>query len=140
MIALLAALTAFLLAALYAFNPLSGIAGFVKISTTSFAFTKWTVAMKTVFVKANNFTGGGFQQGVAGITSATVTVESLTYDEGNMPFTSGAAATFILGFTTGVSLTIAVIIESIDVTVDYEGGQPVKITGQSSGTFTAAIT
>ena len=123
-----------------AYNPLSGISGFVKISTTSYAFTKWTLEMKTNIVKANNFTGGGYQQVVPGITSATLTLEALTYDQGNMAFTSGNPYTFILGYMTGVSITMPVLLESITPSVDYESNQSIKIVGQSNGTFTAAIT
>lgn len=139
MIPFLFVLGALVLIALWAFNPLSGIAGSVKISTTAYAFTKWTASLKTNLVKANNFTGGGYQQLVAGITSATITLEALTYDEGNMAFTAGNSYTFILGYTGMVNLTLTVLVESIDVTVDYEGGQPIKLSGQSNGSFTAAI-
>jgi hypothetical protein len=139
MTAFLIVLTAWLVGALWVFNPLSGISGSVQIGDTPYAFTKWTCSMKTLFVKANNFTGGGYQQGVAGITSATLTLEALTYDEGNMAFTSGSKYVFVLGYTESISLTVTVLVESIDVTVDYEGGQPIKITGQSDGAFTAAI-
>jgi hypothetical protein len=125
--------------ALGVFNPLSGVIGFVKISTTTFAFTKWSAEMKCKIVSANNFTGDGYQQIVSGVTSATITVESDTYDEGNMAFTCGAAYTFLLGYMTGVQLSITVIIESITPTVDYNGGQPIKIVGQSNGSFTASI-
>lgn len=128
-----------LLYGLYTFNPLSGITGFVKISTTAYAFSKWTIEMKCVVVKANNFTGGGYQQVVPGLASATLTLEQLTYDEGNSAFAVGDTYTFILGYTTGISLTLTVMVESINVTVDIEGGQPVKIVGQSTGSFTAAI-
>ena len=140
MTAVLVALAAWLLGALWVFNPLSGIAGSVKIGATPYAFTKWSASMKTVFVKANNFTGEGYQQGVPGMCSATLNLEANTYDQGNMAFVAGNTYTFVLGYTTGVSLTLTVLIESIDVTVDYEGGQPVKITGQSTGSFSAAIT
>jgi hypothetical protein len=140
MIALIVLIAAWIALSLWVYNPLSGVEGSVKVGTTAYAFTKWTASMKTVFVKSNNFTMGGYQTGVAGITSATITLESQTYDEGNMAFTSGNSYDFVLGYTSGVSLTITVMIESIDVTVDYEGGQPVKITGQSNGSFTAAIT
>ncbi len=121
------------------FNPLSGISGSVKIGTVAFAFTKWSVDMKCVVVKANNFTGGGYQQVVPGMCSATLTLEADTYDQGNMPFTVGNFYTFILGYTAGVSLTLAVMIESISPQVEYENGQPIKISGQSNGTFGAAI-
>lgn len=122
------------------FNPLSGVSGSVKIGVTAFAFSKWSVEMKCVVVKANNFTGGGYQQVVPGLVSATVTLEALTYDGGNMPFTVGGSYTFILGYSLTISVTVTVMLESISASPDVEGGQPVKLTGQSNGSFTAAIT
>jgi len=121
------------------FNPLSGISGAVAVGATEYAFSKWTVEMKCVVVKANNFTGGGYQQVVPGLCSATLTLEALTYDEGNMPFTVGDFATFVLSYSSTTDLTLGVMIESINVSVDIEGGQPVKLVGQSNGAFTASI-
>jgi hypothetical protein len=130
---------AFLVWGLWVFNPLSGITGSVMVDEDVFAFTKWNVEMKCVIVKANNFTGGGYQQVVAGMLSATLTLEADTYDEGNMAFTAGGTYAFTLGWTDAISLVMTVLIESISTTVDYEGGQPIKIVGQSNGSFTAAI-
>jgi hypothetical protein len=124
----------------FTFNPLSGISGSVKIEDVEYAFTKWSLSMKCVVVKANNFTGGGYQQVVGGMISATLTLDADTYDEGNMTFTVGDTYEFVLGYTSEVDITITVLLESIDATVDYEGGQPIKIVGQSDGGFTAAIT
>lgn len=121
------------------FNPLAGISGFVKISTTAYAFTKWSVEMRCNIVKANNFTGGGYQQIVAGLVSATLTLEALSYDEGNMAFTAGQSYAFTLGYTVSITLTLTVLIESITPTIDYEGNENIKIVGQSNGSFTAGI-
>lgn len=122
------------------FTPLAGITGSVAIADDVYAFTKWTIEMKCVVVKANNFTGGGYQQVVAGMVSATLTLEALTYDAGNMPFACGSKYDFTLSYSDTISLDITILIETISVTVDYEAGQPVKISGQSDGSFTAAIT
>ena len=140
MIIALVSVALLLIGLAWVFNPLSGIAGSVKISTTAYAFTKWAVEMKCVVVKANNFTGGGYQQVVPGMASATLTLEADTYDQGNMAFLVGDNYTFILGYTTGVSLTLEVMIESISPEVNYEEGQPIKIVGQSNGEFAASIT
>ncbi|QJW98690.1 hypothetical protein [Frigoriglobus tundricola] len=121
------------------FNPLSGVTGSVSIGATAFAFTKWTLEMKCVVVKANNFTGGGYQQVVAGMVSASLTLEADTYDQGNMAFSVGETYDFVLGYTSEVNVTVHVLIESISPTVDYENGQPIKISGQSNGSFDAGI-
>jgi hypothetical protein len=139
MIAFLVAAAGLLALALWVFNPLSGITGSVKISTTEYAFTKWTLEMRCVVVKANNFTGGGYQQVVAGMASATLTLEADTYDQGNMAFSVGTTYTFTLGYTALVTVDVPVMIESITPTVDYEGGQAIKVVGQSNGSFTASI-
>jgi len=121
------------------FNPLSGITGSVKIGSVAFAFGKWALSIQTNLIPCNNFTGGGFQQLVAGVSKAELTLDALTYDEGNMPFTSGQKYVFILGYTATVNITLTMYIATIEPTVDYDGAQPMKITGQSDGTFTAAI-
>jgi hypothetical protein len=76
---------------------------------------------------------------VVGVKSAELTLDSLTYDEGNMPFTIGTRYTFILGYTATINTSLAVYIGSIEPTVDYDGAQPIKITGKSDGTFTGSI-
>ena len=121
------------------FNPLAGITGNVAIAAVDYAFSKWTVEMKCVVVKANNFTGGGYQQVVPGLVSATITLEALTYDGGNMTFAVGDYADFTLSYSAVLTLAITVMIESITGSIDVEAGQPIKITGQSHGAFTAAI-
>ena len=122
-----------------AFNPLAGIDASVTVGETEFAFSKWGISMKCVVVKANNFTTT-FQMVVGGLISATLSLEAETYDEGNMPFSVGDFFTFILGYTSEVSLTVEILIETIEVTPDIENGQPVKISGPSNGEFSAAIT
>ncbi len=119
-------------------NYLAGKTGFVTIGSTSYSFAKWKSALKTALVKVTNFTTAGYQLLVAAITSATLTVEG-PYNEGNMAFTAGVSYTWVLGFTTMVSLTISAFIEQISVDNDVEGAPRVEITAQSSGSFTAAI-
>lgn len=123
-----------------AFNPLSGKSGSVMIGATAYAFSKWSASIKCNIVKANNFTGGGYQQVVAGLLSCSITLEALTYDQGNMAFTAGNSYTFILGYTTGINLTVTCLVEEIAPSVDVDGGEPIKISGQSNGSFTASIT
>lgn len=122
-----------------AFNPLSGISGNVSVDTVDYAFGKWSVEMRCVVVKANNFLGGGYQQIVPGLASATITMEALTYDGGNMPIAVGDYIALVLSYSATLSLAISVMVESIGVNVDIEAGQPVKVVGQSNGAFTAAI-
>lgn len=121
-------------------NPQSGITGSVSIGGTSYAFGKWTLSMKANLMPVNNFTGGGYRQVVAGVKSADLTLEALTYDQGNMPFVCGNQYTFILGYNALTSTTVTIMIESIEPTVDYDGLQPIKISGQSNGPFTPSIT
>src|SRR5262245_53697528 len=121
------------------FTPLSGIQGSVKIGAAAFAFGKWALSMNSNLIPVNNFTGGGYQQLVPGVLKATLTLDALTYDQGNMPFTCGVKYTFVLGYTATVTASIGMYVESIEPTVDYDGAQPIKITGQSDGAFAASI-
>ena len=122
-----------------AFNPLSGIQGSVMIGSVPYAFGKWACSMRCNLVPVNNFTGGGYQQMVPGVKRAELTLDALTYDQGNMPFTIGQKYTFVLGYTATVNLSISMYVETIDPTVDYDGAQPIKITGQSDGPFSGSI-
>jgi len=122
------------------FNPLTGLSGSVKIGSIAFAFGKWGLVMTANLIPVNNFTGAGFQQIVPGVKKGALTLDALTYDQGNMPFTCGNKYTFILGYSATVSLSLDIYIETIEPTVDYDGAQPIKITGQSDGVFAASIT
>lgn len=123
-----------------AFNPLSGVVGSVKVGATSYAFGKWSIKLKTKSIPVNNFNSNGRQQVVGGVTHAELTLEALTYDQGNMPFSTNATYSFILGYSATQSITVAFFIEEIDVDVDYDGAQPVKIQCTSNDiTFSAAI-
>jgi hypothetical protein len=121
------------------YNPQTGITGSVMISGTPYAFGKWSLSMKANIIPTNNFTGGGYQTVVAGVKSADLSLEALTYDQGNMPFTIGTKYTFTLGYNALTSTTVTIMIETIEPTVDYDGAQPIKISGKSDGTFTPSI-
>ncbi len=122
-----------------AFNPISGIQGSVKIGVTSYAFGKWSLAIKGRALPVNNFTGGGYQQVVGGVIKADLSLEALTYDQGNMPFAVNTLYTFILGYNATTTVTVQIMIEEITPTVDYDGLEGIKITGTSNGSYTAAI-
>jgi hypothetical protein len=121
------------------FNPLSGLSGSVGIGADKYAFGKWSLSMSANLIPVNNFTGGGYQQLVPGVKKAELTLDALTYDQGNMPFVVGQKYTFLLGYTATVNATISIYIGSIEPTVDYDGAQPIKITGMSDGPFNASI-
>ena len=119
-------------------NLLSGKTGSVLIGTVSMSFGKWKAAFKTNLPKVNNWNSTPYQALVSGLTSGTLTISG-PYDEGNMPFVCGNSYTFILGFTDTINLTCTVLIESIDAENDVDGAPSISITGQSNGSFTAAI-
>lgn len=121
------------------FNPISGIQGFVQVGAFLFSFGKWSLAMETKSLPVNNFNGLGFQQVVAGVTKAELTLDALTYDQGNMPFATGSFYTFNLGYSSTASIAVQILVEKIEPTIDYDGLEAIKITGQSNGIFTAAI-
>jgi hypothetical protein len=121
-----------------AFNPLAGIAGAVKISTTAFAFGKWKATMKNKLGDVSNFTGAGYEQWIAGLTGAKITAEG-PYDEGNMPFTVGTSYALILQYTSGTTLNVTALCETIEPSVDVQNPQGITMTFQSTGSFTAAI-
>ena len=123
-----------------AFNPKSGIEGSVKVGATSYAFGKWTLNMQAKALLTNNFTGGGNQTVVGGVKKADLTIEALTYDQGNMPFSAGTKYAFILGYDSVTSNTVTIFVETIEPTVDYDGLEAIKITGTSDGSFTPSIT
>ena len=95
--------------------------------------------MKMNLPKVNNF-NSAFQQLVVGITSATLTLSG-PWDIGNMPFTVGNIFTFVLQATVvgPVTLTVNAIVNDITPESDIDGALTVKVTAETTGSFTAAI-
>lgn len=117
---------------------LSGTTGFVKLGSTTYKFGKWKLALKAGNPKTTNFAGGGYQSLVTGVISGTVTCSG-AYDTGNMALAVGSSYAFHLGLDTGVELTATFLVTSVDVDNDVEGTPQISVTGESTGTFTSAI-
>lgn len=120
-------------------NYLSGVTGFITVTPpgTDFDFQKWGLSLKTGLPKVNNFSSA-FQILVAGLSSATITADG-PYNEGNMPLVSGNYYAFALGWDAGISILVSGYIESLDLDNDVEAAPRVRITAQSSGSFTLSI-
>jgi hypothetical protein len=117
---------------------LSGITGSITIDGQIYTLAKWKASLKTALPKVNNFTSP-FQQLVAGLQSATITIEG-PYNAGLTPLTSGAFVTMSLGWESTLGLDLDGYIESLDPDNDIEGAPRVSVTVQSSGAFTVSIT
>lgn len=116
----------------------AGPSGAVLVGGVAYAFGKWRISQKSALPKVNNFTSG-FQQLVAGLLSATITVEG-PYNAGAMPLTAGTAYSLTLRTVVGVDILVPIAyVESIDPSQDIEDASRVSVTFQSSGTFTYAI-
>jgi len=121
------------------FNPLSGVTGHVKIATNSYAFTKFTIAMKIKIGDVSNFTGQGYEQYVVGLTGAKIDVEG-PYDQGQMIFALGNSYSLELGFTAAVTVVVPCTLETIDFDVDVTApADKLKLGFQSNGLFTAGV-
>ena len=118
---------------------LSGVTGFVKVGAATYAFGKWKLAIKAGNPKVTNFAGGGYQDLVRGVISATLSCSG-AYDVGNMPLAAGTTYVFTLGLSPGVQLSASFLVTSLDVDNDVEDAPRLNITGESTGTFTASIT
>lgn len=119
-------------------NFLSGKSGSVMIGTVAYSFHDWSLAMKTDTPKISNFTSAPYHAYLAALTGATLKLSG-PYNEGNCAFTSGTSYTFILGYTNSVNITVTAIISEITPKVDVEDAQRIEISGQVTGSFTAAI-
>lgn len=120
-------------------NYLSGIQASVVIGVTSYSFSKWGLEIETNLPKVTNFTSQAFQALVKGVTKGTITLEG-PYNQGNMPFTSGTSYTWILTWTTGISITVTALISRLAPDDDVEDAARIRIQAESNGVFTAAIT
>lgn len=120
-------------------NYLSGTTGHVLLGATEYSFGKWRLDMETAVPKVTNFTSGGFQALVSGITKGTITLEG-PYNQGNMPLTCGNSYSFVLKWTASVSITVTALITKLSIDDDAEAAPRVNVTAESNGTFTAAIT
>lgn len=120
------------------FNPIGGPSGSVLVGGTPYAFGKWRAALKNGLPRVNNFTSA-FQQLVAGLTSATLSMDG-PYDAGNMPLVSGNLYEFTLNFAPSISLVVNGRVGEISPSQDIEDAARVSVTVESTGIFTAAIT
>jgi len=118
---------------------LAGKGGSVTVDTTPVAFRSWKASMKAVFLKINDFTCQGFQLGLAGFISATITLDG-AYFSGATALTVGAVHSFVLGYSSTLNLTIPAMITDITPTVDAEKEETLSVTCDSTGVFTAAVT
>ncbi len=122
------------------FNPLSGVQGSVQIGGFVYTFGKWDLTTETKGQLVNNFSSNGRQQVVPGVTSAELSLEALTYDLGNMPLVTGSSYVMILGYDATHSFQAIFYVESINMTVDYDGLQSVKVKAKSNDiTFLSLI-
>lgn len=122
-----------------AINAIAGKVGFVKVGSVPYCFTKWKASMKVNPLKVTNFCSEGYQELIDGIKSATITLSG-AYDEGNMPLTVGTQYTFILGWDTGIELSIDALVTDITPTVNAnDEADQIEVTAESSGSFDAVI-
>lgn len=117
---------------------LPGTTGYVAIGATTYAFGKWKLAIRGGTPKVTNWSGGGYQQLVAGVVAGTVTVSG-AWNVGGMPVAIGALYTFHLGLGTGIELIVNAIVSAIDPENDVEDTPRVSVTAESSGAFVAVI-
>jgi hypothetical protein len=118
----------------------SGVVGYVQVgtlTTSRYAFKKWTLKMMAALPKMSNFLSS-YQRVVAGLISGQLTVEG-PYDGNSMAFTAGGSYVWVLGLSASISITVTALIEDITPTNDVDDAPRVTITAQSDGTFTAAI-
>jgi hypothetical protein len=120
------------------FNPVGGPSGSVLVGGVAYAFGKWRISMKTGLPRVNNFTSA-YQQLVAGLTSATISIDG-PYDGGNMPLTAGTSYAFTLRVNGAISLVVTALVGEINPSQDIEDAARISITAESNGSFTAAVT
>lgn len=119
---------------------LAGTSGYVKLGATAYAFGKWTGTFETNLPNVNNYTGGGYQQLVKGITKGTIKLSG-PYNLGNMPLVSGNEYEFHLGLTaTPVELVVTALVSKLELESDIDGRVSINVEAQSNGAFTAAVT
>lgn len=118
-------------------NFIGGTSGSVLVGGVAYSFGKWRLQMKGGLPKVNNFTSA-FQQLVAGLTSATLTLDG-PYDGGNMPLAVLTAYAFTLKFSPAITLVVTAMVEDITPSQDIEDAARISVTAQSTGSFTAAV-
>lgn len=121
-------------------NYLMGKSVICTIASATFRFGKIKIAMRITLVDVTNFLSSGSEEWAPAVQGADVTLSAAAWDQGNMPFALGTTYAFVFTFTTSVTLSIAVIIGTIDHDIDVKGAQAITLTGKANGTFTGAIT
>lgn len=136
--------------------------------TSTWAFGKWRLPIRTATPKVTNFTGVtsfaapagltlsspqnnsptgpnssgnfilAFQQVVAGVTSVQLQLEG-PYDQNNMPLCSGIQYAFVLGLSSELSIAVIGLVDGLEPFIDVEGAEMIRVTAQSNGFFTPFI-
>ncbi len=121
-------------------NLQTGVTGATSIGAQFYAFSKWVYKSKTALIDVPNFLGQGYIDRVFSLTDAELELSAKTYDAGNMSFATGTTLTFLLWTDALSSSTVNISVETIELGVEVDGAQPVKLTGKSNGLCPNSIT
>ena len=120
----------------------AGTKGYVQIGTLTtsiWAYKKWTLAMKAALPKMNNFLSV-YQRVVGGVLSGTLTLEG-PYDTSGMGnLVPGLSYQFVLGLSSSISFTITAIVGDTTPSDDIDDAPRVTVSAETDGTFTIGIT
>ena len=108
------------------------------VNTPLYSFGKWKAQLKGGTPKITNFTSGGFQALIAGISSATVSASG-PYNSTNMALTLLTTYVWFLNFDTTYYIAVPAILNSIEADDDVEDAPRISISGESTGVFTVSL-
>ena len=116
----------------------AGKLGSVSVGTLAWRAKEWSYPMKADLVDVTNFSSGGFREKLAALIGASVRIKG-NHDTAAMAMTCGSTYTITLGVGGGVSFSASFIIDGLTPSTNVEGAAEIEVSGQTTGTFTAAI-
>jgi hypothetical protein len=121
----------------------SGKTGSVSIGGSAQPLTDWSLEISSEPVDTTNFTSGGYEENMSGITRANITcsgpydglISAYIGDAGGLvtPFILSTGTTLGASPVTGPSFTINARVTSVSITQNVRGVAMVNITAQSNG-------
>lgn len=114
----------------------SGKSGYVTYGATSLCVERWSISNSTPAVDVTNTCTAGYQDNVAGLYSATITVSGPVLSAGTTLPSVGSIVAFELGYVNATPANVAIasisgIVQSVRNSLAVDGRYEYELTAQS---------
>ena len=109
----------------------AGKSGSISVGGAAQPLTDWSADVKVESLDVTNFTSGGWNEVYSGIFSAEISASG-PYD-GSSGVTQGVIATFVLGVSGGLSMTVTALVTSVKIDLSVKDVAKISYSATSSG-------